>query len=306
MIFSTLATLITVPMMFNVVLYEADYHNRTLINRLISSDFMSAIWHNLIVQPLIFARYVFGPQEELFCQVEYLIKNVIILKLILFLDFIIIIRYIFVFKFKNPTAIQEDFWVLFLTIWSIGFAVICQTTVLIFPGKEPMMFYFCLGKMPKSLVNVKVKNNTGFNVLVLLTLFCHTYINVRFMIHKYKQRQRSGVSQLIYPPDNCLLIQSHLLGKLKQENLFTLTTNAGAIATIIMSGVSPNVINRIDPTQIDVFPNYLWVYVHHHITGSVGLLVLNVIYYYKWPQLVNCFKRHFNEMCDEVKKCFDF
>ena len=304
MTFSFLAVFITTPLMLNVIAFEVNCHNRTLINRLISSDFESAICWNLVVQPLIFARYIYGPLPVFLCQMEYLIKNILIIKFILFFDFIIMIRYIFIFKSKNPTAVQDSFWLLFLSLWSIGLAVICQTTLLIYPGKEPMMFYFCIGKMPHSLTDVKVKNNTVFNILVLLTICCHAYINVKFVIHYYKQRPGVNQQLITNPQPNCGNFQNNLMQKLNQENLFTLTTNAIAISTIIMSGVAPNVINHINPVKIDVFPNYLWVYVHHHITGSVGLLVLNIIYYYKRPQLAHIFIRNLREFIEMLKNKF--
>ena len=296
MTFSFLAAFITTPIMLNVILFEANCHNRTLINRLISSDFESAFCWNLLVQTLIFARYIYGPLPVFFCQMEYLIKNVLINKVILFLNFIIIIRYIFMFKTKNPTAIQDSFWLLFLSLWSIGFALTCQTTLLIYPCKEPMMFYFCVGKMPISLTDVKVKNNILFNVLALLTLLFHVCITVKLTIHEYKQNQGTVQFVNVDLQPNCINIQNMILDKMKQENLFTLTTNTIAIVTLTMSAVVPHVINQIDPTHIATFPNYIWVYVHHHITGSVGLLAINIIHYYKRPLLLPFFIRNVKEI----------
>jgi len=46
---------------------------------------------------------------------------------------------------------------------------------------------------------------------------------------------------------------------------------------VIISGITPNIINSIDPAKIGVFPNYLWVYLHHHITfqvlGTCGIAI---------------------------------
>ena len=39
---------------------------------------------------------------------------------LMFVDFILIVRYLFTFHSKNPTAVQEDFWVLFMNMWTIG------------------------------------------------------------------------------------------------------------------------------------------------------------------------------------------
>jgi hypothetical protein len=63
---------------------------------------------------------MYGPFPELLCQLDYLIKNIIVLKGVAFVDFIIIIRYILTFHSKNPTAVQDDFWNLFLNIWATG------------------------------------------------------------------------------------------------------------------------------------------------------------------------------------------
>ena len=74
-----------------------------------------------------------------------------------------------------------------LLFWfSSGFATICQVTTLVYPGKDPMMFYFCLGKMPKSLIGVKPKSNLSFNVTTLLTLVCHlvTFIHIKYWKHR--------------------------------------------------------------------------------------------------------------------------
>ena len=68
----------------------------------------------------------------------------------------------------------------------LGFATICQVTTLVYPGKDPMMFYFCMGKMPKSLIGVKTKSNLSFNVSTLLTLVCHlvTFIHIKYWKHR--------------------------------------------------------------------------------------------------------------------------
>jgi hypothetical protein len=54
------------------------------------------------------------------CQLDYLLKNVIMQKGLIFVDFILIARYLFTFHSKNPTAVQEEFWILFLNMWTIG------------------------------------------------------------------------------------------------------------------------------------------------------------------------------------------
>lgn len=73
-------------------------------------------------------RYAYGPFSPLLCQIEYLVRNVFVLKMMWFVTFIITTRYIFIVFSKNPTAIQEDFWCLFLELWSMGKLVLRNKT----------------------------------------------------------------------------------------------------------------------------------------------------------------------------------
>ena len=289
---SALNILITTPMMLSIIRFVANCHNRTLINRLISFDIFSAICWNLLVLTFSLARYSIGPFPVTFCQLEYLIKNVITLKFIFSINFITVIRYIFVFMSKNPTSVQDEFWVWFLNIWSIGLSIICQTTTLIYPGKEPMLVYICIGKMPKSLIDEKVKNNVSFNVLVVLTLIIRTFINARFFVHKMKKKI------LFFYSDNVVVFRNNFIQNFNQETLFSFTTNAIAIVVIIISGIAPNVVNRTGPALIDLYPNYLWVYMHHHITSCIALLGLNMYHFYKKPVLFKIHKRNVKKAVD--------
>ena len=45
---------------------------------------------------------------------------------LIFLDASTVVKYLFLCHIKNPTAIKDDFWILFLNIWSIALALISQ------------------------------------------------------------------------------------------------------------------------------------------------------------------------------------
>ena len=74
----------------------------------------------LISQTISLARYAYGPFPLILCQMDYLVKNIVVLKILIFSNFTIIIRYIFAFFSKNPTAFQDDFWTFFLNLWAVG------------------------------------------------------------------------------------------------------------------------------------------------------------------------------------------
>ena len=308
--FSTMVIVITSPMAAALVQFETNCHNRTLINRLIGVEFFFVIVWNMTVQMLAQVRYLAGPFPDLVCKLEYLIKNMITLWWILLVNFVLIVRYIFVFKSKNPTAVQDEFWIVFLVIWSIGFGLICQCTYLIFPGKQPMSFYFCLGKMHKSLIDVKVKNNASFNFLVIMTIICHTFIHIKFFVHKQHETLGSvphplPQSQLPSSP-NCgqPRIQTILMNRIKQESLFSLASNAISIMVMVLSGIAPNVLNRIHPSMVDEYPNYLWAYLHQHFTVNVGILCVNFLYYYKKPAIAKQIKDWLQAIYERIRTIF--
>ena len=83
-------------------------------------------------------------------------------------------------------------------------------------------------------------------------------------------------------------------------NIFSLTSNAVTVIVITLSGVVPGIINNIDPFKLDDYPNYLWIYLHHHITAEAGILANVLIYYIKRGSLINYFKRECLDMLENV------
>ena len=52
-----------------------------------------------------------------------------------------------------------------------GLSFVCQTAFILYPGKNPMMFYFHLGEMPIGFLNEKSKNNRC-QYFITLHLIC--------------------------------------------------------------------------------------------------------------------------------------
>ena len=108
-------------------------------------------------------RYCYGPFPRFLCTLEFLVKNVLVLKMILFIDFTIIVRYIFKFHAKNPTAVQDDFWALFLLMWALGKNLLIFFTVIWLWCQLKIAFLFMLtfhinGKKLSSFLNKREEN----------------------------------------------------------------------------------------------------------------------------------------------------
>jgi hypothetical protein len=49
------------------------------------------------------------------------------------------------------------------------------------------------------------------------------------------------------------------------------------------AGIPPAIINSTDPLKFQEFPNYIWIYIHHHVSAIIGALVIIMILFLKRP-----------------------
>jgi hypothetical protein len=94
---------------------------------------------------------------------------------------------------------------------------------------------------------------------------------------------------------------------MKQFNIniiFSFHNHTLTVILVATSGYTPNIINSIDPTKISVYPNYLWVYMHHHLTAQLVEALVLIIYFTKHQHLKRHLKQDFLEFVDFLKKIF--
>ena len=144
------------PIKVNINKIELTIHTSFYCNL----DLLCVIWYSLVSAkcrnrytiPWFYNwlfRYTFGPLPKIVCLVELVFKNAIVTQMMLFLDGMILIRYIFIFWLQNPAGFNDEFWEKFVSFWIVGFAMISQFVFVFMPGKYtviklytlPMMFY---------------------------------------------------------------------------------------------------------------------------------------------------------------------
>jgi len=124
---------------FNIVLgYGVIWYDRfgldikqNLMNMLFTSLCLAAIINIPIIQLFEIPRFFFGPKPAAFCLFQLVLKNAFKLQIFLLLDASILTRYIYIFWLKNPSAVNEGFWNVFINIW-IGGASLISSGVLNF------------------------------------------------------------------------------------------------------------------------------------------------------------------------------
>jgi hypothetical protein len=103
---SIIGSLINLIFFFGIIWFERNKNNRTLVNQLVSSLYSKSVVFILSILSLDIAMYTYGPLPEGLCLLEYWIRNGFTMTSILCLKSIFIVRYLFVFHLKNPTAAQ--------------------------------------------------------------------------------------------------------------------------------------------------------------------------------------------------------
>jgi len=147
-------------------------------------------------------------------------------------------------------------------MWNIGACTLSQTVYSILPGKNPMNFYMCTGRFPPEFHNRPVKMNLPVTFLALLSLIVHLVVGTRNFYFKSKQSFNSSPS------------------------LVTYTSNmVGTLSILIVSFLIPLWINKMDPEELDVYPNYILLYVQHHYMTQFNIIVIAISYFYKSPPL---------------------
>ena len=100
-------------------------------------------------QVFTLTRYLYGPFSPALCQIDYLLKNILVLKILCFANFALAVRYIFIAHSKNPTAVQDLFWSIFLECWATGMKVsfwypLNLALIWVFSFNFPNLYHFAL------------------------------------------------------------------------------------------------------------------------------------------------------------------
>ena len=106
----------------------------------------------------------------------------------LFLDGIMLSRFIFIFVLRNPSAFQDDFWSLFGNIWILSFSWIGQIVNEVILGCESLSTNICSGKnIFISTKCLQVSTNDRFNSIIsIFSILIHIFVLIKIQIFKWK------------------------------------------------------------------------------------------------------------------------
>ena len=274
MIFAAIAVPIVTLLLYSIIWYEhfGIDAKRTIINKLLSSALFTCIEFVFFVQLPDLARYLFGPMPKFFCMLQFIMKNATSLQILLFFDGIIFARYAYIFYLKNPAGFQDEFWNRFLNLWVFGFSFISQAAFVYLPGRQPLNYYICIGKITDLEMAAPLKINRIMGLSGVLTFFAHLVIGIK--IHKFKQKVAPFIKNAEFRER-----KYDFLRNIENQSLTDLTTMACNIMASSTIVILLGKMYSIKATEVNIYPNYIYVYMLHLVSPLLCCISLCVLYY---------------------------
>jgi hypothetical protein len=83
--------------------------------------------------------------------------------------------------------------------------------------------------------------------------------------------------------------------------IFSLFGNTLSVVILALTGILPFLITRTNPYQLGIYPNYIFVYLHHLVIPECVVFISFFMYFFKNQHLMDPFKRQIKSMIDFVQ-----
>ena len=270
----SLTTIIT-PLMYTIISFERDNHHRTLINQLMASTVWTGIIWNLTVQQFDFYRSLFGSLPVLLCRINSILRNALPMHGLLLMDAIMIVKYFFLFQMKNPTAVQDDFWKLFLNISIAMFTFISQVIHLMSPGPSAPNFFVCIGSFPGDCLNQPAKKNYPLTLILVFSLLVYSVVGSRYFYYKYWTSKQGFVKSST----------TSFSLSFNKNTLVSFTTSGIILFNLSLCILVLKKINNVELKALNEYPNDIWFYALHLTLPSSSQAVTVLVYFVKTKDL---------------------
>ena len=201
------------------------------------------------------------------------------------LNGVIFSRYMFIFHLKNPTAFNDDFWCRFINIWIIGLSIIPQVVYNYLSGSLPIMFHICSGTNPSfDLKNPPMPN---FPLLVVGLLCVMSYLVFGGKILMYKNK--------ISTEQTCVA-RNVFLNSLEKQSLSDFTTSTFEIIGGCIAALLYFKIRDLAPEQLNIYPNYVLVYLIHLVNGPLTCIIIITLCYLRNEAMRKVVKREIENL----------
>jgi len=290
--FSFSSIIITTLICYTIIWYEryGSDKKRTLINKLVSSICWNTLLWCCTVQSLYTVRFAFGPLPPFLCFFLFILKKTIVINYALLLNAITFIRYIFIFWLNNPAAFNDDFWCVFINIWTFGFSFIFQFLRAVVPGNQLLEHHICTGEDPTPILLLP---SFGRGYIETFGLVLHVCIYIRIALYKKKQANTFG------PVGRSKFLKNLILSDVDKRSISSFATNVCCIL-VIASGMVLATIGKFDScSDFKSFPKYLYVYYTYLFIPGFFSIFIFLVFNFRNKDLKQIISRQFSK-CNAV------
>ena len=280
---------------WSIIWYEINCSNRfrTILNQLFARASWYVIVNTIFVMIPEGVRFFYGPYGKIFCDLLFFLKNILWSGILLTLDTILILRYIFIFTKKNFAVINDDVLarifnlsVLFVATWA---SIVKRFT----PGQFPINYYLCCGKDPNegnhdnSSDDTFQKYNTG-RFIVITSILLHVMAILRIAYYqlinasneKPHQLGIMGVeaqNEVIHSPNTSRKHLSETESMTKNKTIFDLLTQITSIFAFAIIGITIIISEGVEPKKFNL-PEYKYIPFTMQLYGPViGYIAVHII-----------------------------
>ena len=306
----TIATLIIGALIglistLGIIWYErnGNHRYRTVINQMFSTLSWIVFWYIAVVYIPDGARFLIGPLHYSICEWIYLLKNFLIGSFLLSLDCIILLRYIFIFKWKKFAVINDDliatFFNLSIVVLSCWMVVVQRLTY----RRMPLLYFMCTGKSPVEDVDSKdnflpnIEKINFIEILVYASFALHVIILTKIYLYERRMEKAAENIQLgtldISDYNNVqgkrIALSAPKTPKTTNmtKSMIDFTTQMSCLLFLVMiASVNITVKDNIEPSKVNQ-NKYRWFAYFHQIGITVGIILISLIYCVKNRQIFN-------------------
>ena len=308
MVFYFAGSILGLLLEVGIIWYEryGNHRYRTVISQLFSTISWLVVAYLLIVHLPEGIRYLVGPLDPTYCDVHNLLKNFIASCTVLTLDCIIVLRYIFIFKWKGLVVVNDDMITCFLQLTILIGGLWIAAVKRLSLGRMPLNYFMCTGMNPneinKSELVPKKYDTSGLLVCVSFVLHILVFAKI-FMYQREMEKKLSSIklgiiksSGVIVPPLNSAWTAENQKRSLTlPKSMGDLLTQFLCLAYVVSYTVLHFVMNGMTLAELNEYQNRWIIYWNQLIGTSVVVLGISTTYYIRNPYVSKAIWRNIKE-----------
>ena len=280
-----------------IIWYErhGSHTYRTVINQLFSTTSWFVVAYILFVYIPEGTRYLIGPLSEEYCDFHFFTKNFISNCIVLALDFITLLRYIFIFKLSNFAVVNDALLARTLQVTTVVLGLWLATVKKMSFGKMPLFYYMCTGKDPsleygrdRSVNNVP-KYDT-FAILVVVSVILNIFALAKIFLYQRQMEKRTQKIELGHFENSFntderpqTIWQNNNQKKIRNmpKSMADLSTQALCFLINAINVVINITISKMEPAELNDYGNRWLIYYVQIIGIAVAISGISLQYYIK-------------------------